>query len=72
MDKDKIRDQLRVMAIAAYFSAAAEINAEPQTVMCDVCKQMTGYSVKLESTNPLDKMCLSDQCMDAAMVRAAA
>lgn len=73
MEKDKqdLRDQLRIMLIAAYFESIKEQgdDCEPEPVCCGECGQITAYSAGLrDDTNPLDKLCLSDQCITNALI----
>ncbi len=75
MEKDKIREQLKVMLVAAYFNALNENDTEcdPEPVCCNTCGQITMYSAGLQDElNPLDKLCLSDECINSALVSFAA
>ncbi len=69
--KEQLRDQLRVMLIAAYFEQIREEgdDCEPEPVCCGKCGQITAYSAGLrDETNPLDKLCLSDECITDAII----
>lgn len=70
-DKDTlkaIREQVKIIAIAKYFENAPDEEEEENVVICPRCHEHTYYSMKLITGMKWDKMCLSDKCIDAAIL----